>query len=468
MEKHLLDIYVELYKRKCFDKIPIGEYPNGDYYYMTSKQVQAMQLLSDNVTTFVGYGGAARSGKSLIECTAIIFDCLAYAGIAWGLARKELTTLKRTVLITLFKQFSFYGISETDYNYNQQLNKITFQNGSDIFLIDTAFKPSDPLNTRFGGLELTRSAIDESNETDITVINKIFERTGWRLNDKYNLKRKQFECFNPAKNHVYNRFYRPFKDKCESVFRKFISALPGDNPNPIVQEWINDLLETGDKITIERQIYGNFEYDDDPSVLIDYDKSCDIFTNNYLLSGKKYITCDVARLGNDKTKIRVWDGMRCVKKLTIDKSKLDVVVSAIQNLQREFIVPTSQTIVDEDGVGGGVCDFLHCKGFVNNSKPTNPNYQNLRSECYFKLSEVINSGEMYLMNESPTDRDIIVEELGVIKQKDIDKDGKLAIIPKDEIKKIIGRSPDEADCLMMRMWFELNPIKSVVRNRILN
>jgi phage terminase large subunit len=271
---------------------------------------------------------------------------------------------------------------------------------------------------------------------------------------------------NPAKNFVYKDFYLPSKNGDLLPYKQFIQSLVTDNPN-ISKHYIENLKKL-DEQSKRRLLFGDWEYDDDPSVLVDYDKSCDIFTNNYLLGGKKYITCDVARLGNDKTKIRVWDGMRCVKKLTIDKSKLDVVVSAIQNIQREYGVPTSQTIVDEDGVGGGVVDFLHCKGFVNNSKPTNPNYQNLRSECYFKLAEVINSGEMYLMNESPTDRDIIVEELGVIKQKDIDKDGKLAIIPKDEIKKIIGRSPDEADCIMMRMWFEINRIVQPVKNRFIN
>ena len=54
-----------------------------------------------------------------------------------------------------------------------------------------------------------------------------------------------------------------------------------------------------------------------------------------------------------------------------------------------------------------------------------------------------------------------------IKQKNIDLDGKLAIIPKDEIKKIIGRSPDEADCLMMRMWFEVQPKLVIHKTKLL-
>jgi hypothetical protein len=44
-----------------------------------------------------------------------------------------------------------------------------------------------------------------------------------------------------------------------------------------------------------------------------------------------------------------------------------------------------------------------------------------------------------------------------VKQKDIDKDGKIALVSKDIVKQNIGRSPDEWDSIMMRYWFELAP-----------
>jgi phage terminase large subunit len=31
------------------------------------------------------------------------------------------------------------------------------------------------------------------------------------------------------------------------------------------------------------------------------------------------------------------------------------------------------------------------------------------------------------------------------------------VLPKDKVKELIGRSPDFADTLMMREWFELKP-----------
>jgi len=53
--------------------------------------------------------------------------------------------------------------------------------------------------------------------------------------------------------------------------------------------------------------------------------------------------------------------------------------------------------------------------------------------------------------------DIVTEEMEQVKQKDIDKDGKIALVSKDIVKQNIGRSPDEWDSIMMLYWFELAP-----------
>jgi hypothetical protein len=37
----------------------------------------------------------------------------------------------------------------------------------------------------------------------------------------------------------------------------------------------------------------------------------------------------------------------------------------------------------------------------------------------------------------------------------MDKDGKLKIVPKDEVREALGRSPDTGDTFLMRMYFEL-------------
>jgi len=46
--------------------------------------------------------------------------------------------------------------------------------------------------------------------------------------------------------------------------------------------------------------------------------------------------------------------------------------------------------------------------------------------------------------------DLVSEEMEQVKIKDIDKDTKLGIVPKDKTKEMLGRSPDDWDSIMMR------------------
>ena len=43
-----------------------------------------------------------------------------------------------------------------------------------------------------------------------------------------------------------------------------------------------------------------------------------------------------------------------------------------------------------------------------------------------------------------------------VRTKDADKDNKLQIIPKDTVMTIIGRSPDYADAIAMRCYYEVD------------
>src|ERR1035437_3955089 len=102
----------------------------------SKKQFAALKLLQDNTTDYIGYGGSAFSGKSYLLCYWITINCIAYPGTGWGIGRKELTVLKKTTLLTLFKVFKECQlVLDRHYKFNQQQNMIDFANGSTIFLI---------------------------------------------------------------------------------------------------------------------------------------------------------------------------------------------------------------------------------------------------------------------------------------------------------------------------------------------
>lgn len=370
------------------------------------------------------------------------------------MGRSKLKTLKETTLNTFFELSSLLQLSN-QFKYNSQDSTITFTNGSIILLKDLFLYPSDPKFDSLGSLEITGAFIDECNQIVHLAWQIVLSRCRYKLKE-FGLTPKLLGTCNPAKNWTYKEFYNPNKNNTLPLNRKFIQALPTDNPN-LPQSYLDSLLSL-DKVSKERLYFGNWEYDDDPSALIDIDSIVDYFNPNHIeRTGKMYMTIDVARKGKDTTVFRVWDEWLCVYRFQIDKSDLTVVVDKGLQLQKKYNIPLSQIVADEDGVGGGVVDFFKCKGFVNNSSALNDeNFNNLKSQCGFKMAKKIVDRECGEICDNTTVMNITMEEMEQVKQKDIDKDGKIALVSKDIVKQMIGRSPDEWDSIMMRYYFELN------------
>lgn len=419
------------------------------------KQEHAVYYLNDNTTKEILYGGAAGGGKTALGCLWLIEMCQKYEGSRWLMGRSKLKALKETTLNTFFEQASNLGITE-QFTYNAQNNVIYWNNGSEILLKDLFLYPADPNFDSLGSLEITGAFIDECNQIVFKAWQIVTSRCRYKLNE-FGLIPKVLGSCNPAKNWTYKNFYKASRDGSMKDYRKFIQALPTDNPH-LPKTYLDSLLSL-DKNSRERLYYGNWEYDDDPSALIDIDSIADYFRPNHLKrEGDMYLTMDIARKGKDNTVFRVWHGWVCIHREHIAKSGLVEVVDRAKKLQLRFGIPLSNTIADEDGVGGGVVDFLYCRGFVNNSRALNDeNFNNLKSQCGFKMAKAICERKVGEITSDSSVVGVTTEEMEQVKQKDIDKDGKVALVSKDVVKMNIGRSPDEWDSIMMRYWFELAP-----------
>ena len=75
----------------------------------------------------------------------------------------------------------------------------------------------------------------------------------------------------------------------------------------------------------------------------------------------------------------------------------------------------SQVIADSDGLGQYLESYMNgIKEFHGNSKATDPKYANLRSQCYYKLAEMVNKRQIRIeCTEEQKER--IKDELGVIR-----------------------------------------------------
>ena len=420
----------------------------------THTQGLAIEYLFDNKTTEVLFGGAAGGGKSWVGCSWLILLCIKYPKTRYLMGRSKLDSLKKTTLNTFFEVCQSWGIlANKHYNFNAASNIIKFYNGSEIILKDLFLYPSDRNFDSLGSLEITAAFIDEANQITEKAKNIVASRMRYKL-DKYNLIPKLLMTCNPAKNWVYNQYYKPAKEGVEKEHRKFIQSLVDDNQ--FISKHYKKQLLTLDELSKQRLLYGNWEYDATNDNLIEYDAILNLFSQNGI-EGNKYISCDVARFGKDRTIIMLWEGLHIKKIRSIGKSAVNQVVDEIRLLQQINNVKLTNIIVDEDGVGGGVKDYMRCRGFVNNSKALKgENYQNLKTQCYYKLADLVNTAQIGIDCPDINVKNLIIEELEQVRTKDADKDNKLQIIPKETIKDIIGRSPDYADALAMRMFFELD------------
>lgn len=436
------------------------------------RQQLAMAYLLDDETNEIMFGWWARWGKTWLWCNWIVAMCKAYRGSQFLIWRDELKRLKQTTYLTLLWVLKDHWLKKwVHWEYNGQLDIITFKNWSDwsfewwskIFLVDLWRKPTDPEYDRLGSFDLTWCFIEEAQEIKHQAYDTLkwrFSKTKW---DWWATIPKMFITCNPGKNWVYTEFYKKQKDWVLEKNKIFIPSLVTDNPF-VPQSYI-DMLWTASEVKKQRLLYGNFEYDDTPWRLMTYDKITDLYTNPKY-NGDKYISWDIAREGKDYTIIGIWDWLELIDYVKMHKSKTTQSSQKIQEKAQQYWIWMSSTIIDEDWVGWWVVDQTKCKWFINNSRCIQPreakhdetkkvNYQNLKTQCYFLLAKLVNENKINLSILSPEDQALLNQELDAIVEIDIDKDWPKKIIQKKDIKEKIWRSPDIADMIMMRMYFEL-------------
>lgn len=241
------------------------------------KQYEAWQVLTDDYTTEILFGGAAGGGKSRLGRSWLILSAIRYPGTRWLLGRAVLKTLKQSTLLTFFEVLGQFGLSNKLVHYHQQDGIITFWNGSQVYLFDLAFYPSDPNYDRLGSTEFTGAFVDEANQITLKAKEVVQSRIRFKLGE-FGLIPKMLMTCNPAKNWVYGDFYKPHRDGKLPPYRAFIQSLVTDNPF-VSPHYIASLQRIRDRALRERLLFGNSEYDDDPNALFAIDHINDLFTN---------------------------------------------------------------------------------------------------------------------------------------------------------------------------------------------
>ena len=429
------------------------------------KQLLAYRHLADPRIRYVVYGGAAGGGKSWLGCDWLMRCCWAFPKTRWFVGRNNIKDSRESVLVTFGKVADSYGF--TDYRITD--DGIKFTNGSEIVLLDLTFYPQkDPMFERLGSKEFTGGWIEEAGEVHYMAYEVLKSRIGRHLNEEYGLEAKMLITCNPKKNWLYKHFYKPHIDGTLPKDCAFVQALVYDNPF-ITPDYIRTLESIGVKSIRLRLLLGKWEYESNANQLADYDAILDCFTNERQTGdGVRRISADLAMKGRDRFVAFNWTGMAA--KLAIDKpySTGREIETDLRDESRRHGVRRSNIIADSDGLGQYLDSYLEgIKTFHGGAPAPDNTYFNLKSQCAFKLAEVINAGLLCI--DCPEElQSTIAEELeACLVARDVDADtSKKRIIDKREMKAVLGRSPDYFDPLMMRMYYEIVPQPKGMRARV--
>lgn len=433
---------------------------------LTEKQYKGWRFLQDSDLgiMFLLYGGAAGGGKSWLGCYWLLYMCSHFPGVRYFIGRNKLKDSRESVVVTFGKVCAAEGYSE--YRINDE--GIVFNNGSRIVLLDLSFYPIvDPMFQRLGSKEFTGGVIEEAGEVHRLAFEVLKSRIGRHLNDVYHIPPKIFLTCNPQKNWLYTQFYKPWRAKALRIPYAFIHADNRDNPF-LTKEYIQSLNAIEDKVTKQRLLHGIWEYENDPSQLCEYDAITDMFTNDFVKEGEPALSGDIALKGRDRYILGYWRGLvvRIVSDIPyIHANSLEQDVRA---KSQQYGVPRSMIVVDSDGNGSYLSDYIPgIKEFHGGASAyDSAKYSNLKAECAFKLAYFANKRMIHVIC-SDEQRTRLTEEMEVLRQDNIDKDtSKLSIISKEEQKRLLGRSPDTLDMLIMGMYYHVRPIYTGGRGKV--
>ena len=423
-------------------------------YKPTPKQHLLWELINDEETSQILYGGGVGSGKSYGICAIITLLCLTKEGIRIGLARKNLTTLKKTTLISLFEVFNDFKLEvDEHYNYNQQSGTIRFKNGSEVILVDLDFYPGDSLYQRLGGLLLTMAVVDEVGElSEENGYNILASRCGRWANDSLGIKPMIVSTCNPSSNFIKEKFYEPYVKGNLEPHLKFIPALLTDNPN-LGASYRKNLELSLDLVSKKRLLDGDWNYSDNDLDLFTIGDIENMYIKRENEDNTLYLSVDVA-VDRDSTIGIVWKGLEIVDIIEAERNIPNNIF--IKDTLSKYNISNKNCIIDSSGVGNDLKrQIVGSQEFFGNARcigSKKTNYKNLRDQCYFKLSELVYEGKVYISTNKQKER--LKRELLSIRRSEVILN-RVEVMNKKELKRILQASPDIIDAMMMRMVFEL-------------
>lgn len=410
------------------------------------------------------YGGAMGGGKTRTLCEDINALMIEFPGNRGLILRKVYADFKSTTYLCLIEKVLVDFLEKGLIKENKADKVFHYWNGSKLFyggLVSDGAESANERKKYFSG-EYGVIAIDEARE----VTEKEFEELSTRLRHK--LPNRKFPPFfmllgsNPSQNWLKVRFITNRKDGYA-----FFPALPKENTHnpPDYERQLRELFGNDEKL-LQAYVEGSWdaigEIDNlvtmaECEPLIERDPKKILPPHPF---ARRATVCDIARFGDDKTIIYDFVGPRVDKSEKYGKKDTMETVGRLLYHQQKN---SSRLIgIDEIAVGSGATDRLreivneiieserkyaiHAIDFrAQSSQPDM--FLNLRAEIYWNLRSMIKDAQCALPDDQR-----LHGQICSIKYKFVGG-GKLGtrikIESKEDIKKRLGFSPDEADTYAM-------------------
>lgn len=368
------------------------------------------------------------SGKSRALAVWIVLQCLKKPGLRGIVLAQIYKTLTRVLVREIQVVASIMGVQ---YDYNKSSMEMTFPNGSTLF-----FYSGENAAGVLGLSEIDMLAMDEAAYLAREVYD--FSRDRMR-GGKY---RPMVRLISSPVNDQLENWFR---DLCQRYPDCVVNAATYDNPF-VSAEFIQELKD--------RYIEGSTLYQQQvQGLFLDTDISSQLIKR-----------ADFVNVKNPPTKIAYWlgadwsGGVGCdfdVVCVVDDMGVVDLIEDNGLNTQQKVAAvklmwdkhqPKSAYGDATGGFGQGAMDLCREKNMILSpanfsAKPFNEElYPNLRTEAYAELARDIRNG-FYIPE------DVRAELLA--QQVTIDNRGRIALVPKELVKKQLGRSPDRADAIAL-------------------
>jgi len=219
------------------------------------------------------------------------------------------------------------------------------------------------------------------------------------------------------------------------------------------------------------------EYIENEGALFRYNCLVDTFSNTIDKRGEKYLIIDVADDGTDKTVFSFWEDLEEYQREEFQGLHSDQIIMKVREYAQKDQIPYSHIAVDGIGVGAGVASSplltgiinfkssygaiktdmdivrLPNKGYIQDAPALTSDFKNLRSQCVFTLADKVNN-HLIASKVTGAFKERVIEELSTYQDASLG-DGKRMATKKEDVRELLGRSPDHSDTWIMRMYFEV-------------